>query len=287
MLWENLREEEFEGAIKASGKVCVVPIRCVEKHAQHLPVGTDVQTALHIAKEAAKLEPVVVAPPMYFGDIFGHTARGAIVLPPDLLLNLLRAYCSEIARNGFKKILFLNGHGGNKALLSYLCRCTSIQNDYVVMYRDSSCYSPRDLVNDLDAGSDFPELTEEDKAYVRDFVYSGKVVGHAGFTESVRMLKINLDAVNMDRVTAESGLATHRTDYLKDAGLLVSTRFWGVEYPNAYCGHAPERGNERFGAVILRKQIEAQAEACRLLKMDDRVLQWAEEAEQMRAWEKE
>ena len=41
MLWENLREEEFYDAIEASGGVCVVPVGCLEKHGQHLPVGTD------------------------------------------------------------------------------------------------------------------------------------------------------------------------------------------------------------------------------------------------------
>lgn len=41
MLWQNLREEEFEGAIERSGGLCVLPIGCLEKHGQHLPVGTD------------------------------------------------------------------------------------------------------------------------------------------------------------------------------------------------------------------------------------------------------
>ena len=41
MLWENLREEEFEDAIERSGGVCVMVLGCLEKHGQHLPVGTD------------------------------------------------------------------------------------------------------------------------------------------------------------------------------------------------------------------------------------------------------
>ena len=69
MEWQNLREEEFEEAVKISGGVCVVPIGCVEKHGQHLPVGTDIQTCNYVAIEAAKIEPVVVFPPMYFGDV--------------------------------------------------------------------------------------------------------------------------------------------------------------------------------------------------------------------------
>ena len=51
MEWQNLREEEFEEAVKISGGVCVcvVPIGCVEKHGQHLPVGTDAYEAEAIA----------------------------------------------------------------------------------------------------------------------------------------------------------------------------------------------------------------------------------------------
>ena len=41
MKWEYLREEEFDGAIEKSGGLCVLPIGCVEKHGQHLPVGCD------------------------------------------------------------------------------------------------------------------------------------------------------------------------------------------------------------------------------------------------------
>ncbi len=113
MLWENLREEEFDAAIEKSNKVCVVPIGCLEKHGQHLPVGTDTQTAYYIAKEATKLEDVVVFPPVYFGDVLGlYMWKGTIAFSSELLQQMLTELCAEIARNGFKKILILNGHGG-------------------------------------------------------------------------------------------------------------------------------------------------------------------------------
>ena len=63
MLWENLREEEFESAIEKSGKLCVIPIGCLEKHGQHLPVGTDNFIAKKVVYEAAKQEDVVIFDP--------------------------------------------------------------------------------------------------------------------------------------------------------------------------------------------------------------------------------
>ena len=62
MIWDNLREEEFEGAIEKSGGLCVIPIGCVEKHGQHLPVGTDYIEAMTITKAAAEIEDVVIFP---------------------------------------------------------------------------------------------------------------------------------------------------------------------------------------------------------------------------------
>ena len=286
MEWQDLREEEFEPAVKTAGGVCVVPIGCVEKHGQHLPVGTDIQTCNYVAIEAAKIEPVVVFPPMYFGDVSGHTtARGGIMLSAELLLGLLTETASEIARNGFKKILFLNGHGGNPSMLSFFTRSTQYRKkDYVVCWRNDYTYQVRHLVEDLDRGVVFPELTDEDIAYVRDFVYNKKLTGHACLNETAIMMAINGERVKLERCRAESGLPTHRTDYLKETGVLASTRFWGIEYPNSYQGDHPMGANERIGRALLRKRVEQQAEACRLLKMDDRILEWNDEWNQSSEW---
>ena len=53
MLWENLREEEFKKAVEISNGLCILPIGCLEKHGQHLPVGTDSLHGIGIAERAA------------------------------------------------------------------------------------------------------------------------------------------------------------------------------------------------------------------------------------------
>ena len=60
MLWENLREEEFDDAIARSGGLCVVPIGCLEKHGEHLPVGSDYYIAKTIIEAAAEVEDVMI-----------------------------------------------------------------------------------------------------------------------------------------------------------------------------------------------------------------------------------
>ena len=59
MLWENLREEEFQEAIEKSKGLCIVPVGCLEKHGQHMPVGTDAIQAAEFARIAAEKEYAV------------------------------------------------------------------------------------------------------------------------------------------------------------------------------------------------------------------------------------
>ncbi|MBO5295600.1 MAG: creatininase family protein [Clostridia bacterium] len=279
MLWENLREEEFYGAVEQSGKVCVIPVGCMEMHGQHLPVGTDTLTCGYIAEKAAEIEPVVVFPKLFLGDVIGlYKWKGTVTLSTKLMLDLLTEICSEVARNGFKKIVLLNGHGGNISILNTFVRSTmQTKKDYVVMMRNDFCYMVKHLAKDLENGEEFPELTEEDKQYVLDFVRNQGETGHACINETSVMMKISPETVRIDRVDAVEGRSTHQADALYEAGFKECTRFWSINQPNSYHGTAPYGANERIGAVLLRKRIEAQAAACRLLKKDDRVLEWNEE----------
>ncbi len=124
MNWEYLREEEFPKAINDAKGLCIVPIGCMEKHGQHLPVGTDGIRAMRLASRAAEIEPAVVFPnALWLGDVMGYhrhsredvnekRLHGGIGLSPELLLSVYHELCVEISRNGFRKILFLNTHGG-------------------------------------------------------------------------------------------------------------------------------------------------------------------------------
>ena len=276
MIWENLREEEFEGAIAASGGVCVVPIGCLEMHGQHLPVGTDTQTCYHIAKEAAKIEPVVVFPGQYFGSVPGLQAyKGTIDFSLELRLHMLDELCSEIARNGFKKILLLNGHGGNCATLSAFVRNTlHAKKDYLVVARNDFQYGVQRLARELRAGQKFPELTEEDVENVLDFSEHEYATGHACINETSIMLAIHPESVDLSRAAEITGMSTHRVDRLtqKPYALEGGCGFWLLNHPNSYEGEHIEMASANIGKVILRKRIEYQAEACKRLKEDDALL---------------
>ena len=279
MEWTKLRQDEFCDAVERSNGVCLIPIGCVESHGIHLPLGCDVFHGRYISAKAAEIADVCVFPEIYFGEKSGAGEYpGTIIFPTPLIWQILEQCCSEISRNGFKKIVLLNGHGGNISVLNTFVRSTmKDKKDYVVMTRNDFCYEVKHLVQDLDRGEVFPELTEEDIAYVRDFVASGSERGHACVNETSVMMKISPETVRLDRCDAVEGRSNHKADYLYNVGFKECTRFWSINQPNSYHGTAPYGANERIGEVILKKRIAAQVEACRALKKDDRVLEWNEE----------
>ena len=101
MKGEYMREEEFEGAIERSGGLCVLPIGCMDKHGQHLPVGCDSIHARGLVELAAEKEDVMIFPAaMWLGDVTSYHAlqgtlpgerrnRGGIGLKISTLLLLL------------------------------------------------------------------------------------------------------------------------------------------------------------------------------------------------------
>ena len=98
MLWENLREEEFLPMLERTHRVCAMAIGCIEKHGQHLPLGTDTLKGGRILELAAEREEVCVFPRCYFGDLQGAqsakagegTHYGYVALSSELLLQMMR-----------------------------------------------------------------------------------------------------------------------------------------------------------------------------------------------------
>ncbi len=92
--------------------VCVMVVGCVEHHGKHLPLGQDMIHTAGVVELAAQKEPVVIFPHMYFSEKQGAGEfKGTIIFSTRLMLDLLKESCSEMARNGFKKIILVNGHG--------------------------------------------------------------------------------------------------------------------------------------------------------------------------------
>src|SRR6195256_4560784 len=134
--WDELTASEWPKALEMSKQTCILPIGILEKHGPHVPIGSDLIQVREWAARATKKEYAVVFPDYFYGQI--NEARhqpGTFCLPSKLVLELLDATCQEIARNGFDKIVIINGHGGNPELLRYFIQSQlEHRRDYAVYF---------------------------------------------------------------------------------------------------------------------------------------------------------
>ena len=121
--WEELTAADFRSAIEMSKGTCVLPFGILEKHGPHLPLGTDLIDVRYASLGATDEEYAVVFPEYYFGQIFeAKHEPGTVAYSADLQMRLLQETTDEMARNGCKKILIVNGHGGNEHLLPFFAQ---------------------------------------------------------------------------------------------------------------------------------------------------------------------
>lgn len=282
MRWEYMREEEFAPLIERAHGVCALVVGCLEKHGQHLPVGTDTLEGSKVLDLASEREEICIFPDVYFGDLQANRAKpvsegfpyGFVAFSAELLLQMMREICDEIGRNGFTKILICNTHGGNCAFLANFIRAVRAERKpYDVFLFTDGSIKPRDVLAAItERGRDaFPAITDSDVAYLEDFVARSKVDGHAGFNETARIMSGFPELVRMDRCEAESGLSVGVSDPLTEVGLQWGAA-WSVNFPNAYAGHAPTGLTPAIADAVLELHVDRLVRAIRVLK-DDSIVQ--------------
>lgn len=94
----------------------VIPVAAVEQHGHHLPVYTDSLLLGEVVRRVeSRLGPrALFAPLQWLGNSHHHLDfPGTLSASPRLYLDLLRELAENLLVHGFKRIVFLNGHGGN------------------------------------------------------------------------------------------------------------------------------------------------------------------------------
>lgn len=94
----------------------IVPVAAVEQHGHHLPVYTDSLLLGEVVRrtEAMLGDRALFAPLQWLGNSHHHfDFPGTLSAGPRLYLDLLRELAENVMAHGFKRIVFLNGHGGN------------------------------------------------------------------------------------------------------------------------------------------------------------------------------
>jgi creatinine amidohydrolase len=114
-------------ALDKTDGVVILPIGAVEQHGHHLPLLTDtliVNRMLDAALAALPDEVIAwVLPTLPYGKSNEHTGfPGTVSLSAQTLMAVLHDIARSLADAGFRRLAFLNGHGGNSALLEVMAR---------------------------------------------------------------------------------------------------------------------------------------------------------------------
>jgi creatinine amidohydrolase len=115
--WAHLKASELRD-LAAREAIVVLPVAAMEQHGPHLPVMVDTLLCGEVARRAAERasgsRPVVVAPTVWSGLSEHHMPfGGTFTLDFATFKSLIECLCRSLLRHGFRRVLLLNGHGGN------------------------------------------------------------------------------------------------------------------------------------------------------------------------------
>jgi creatinine amidohydrolase len=241
--WEELTASDFRTGIERSQGTCLLPIGILEKHGPHLPIGTDLLDVRYAALHAAEQEYAVVFPEYYFGQIAeARHEPGTVAYSRSMQLALLQETTDEMARNGCKKLLIVNGHGGNDSLLPYFAQTQLDKaHDYVVYV--------------------FDERTPQHGGPER----KTKIDMHAGESETSKMMVSRPDLVHADRAANESG-ADQARQKLPEG--VYTGIWWYTRFPFHYSGDGTAATKE-LGEFQMNWWIDSLVKAIQAVKADD------------------
>jgi creatinine amidohydrolase len=185
---EMTREEIRQVAPSATA---VLPTAAIEQHGPHLPVCTDTVLCETVARQAAaranEHARVVVAPTLQFGNSHHHYPfPGVLSLKTTTFVGAVTDVLEGLVRSGFKRLVVLNGHGGNS---------------------NPNGLAGQDFVNRLGnpaavATGDYWNIARE---ALTDVMPSKLIPGHAGRFEAALIMAVRPDLVNREALDAMSG----------------------------------------------------------------------------------
>lgn len=199
---------EVRDAIRGNVPV-VFPLGSVEQHGPHLPLGTDGYISSSFAQRLAELHRIIVAPTVFYAAYSvprsggGRTFAGSIGLANSTLTAVLRTIVSECFRQGFKRLVLLNGHVENAE--------PAFQSLEELLgpggaYHDPTNQSARALLVNW-----WHFLYDEDLAYMFEGDFPGFEAEHAGILETSLMEELFPELVRAEHKAA--GGATRTVPY--------------------------------------------------------------------------
>ena len=242
---ENYTWKDARRIFKKS-KVALIPVGSTEQHGPHLPLGTDFLTAQGLAQSVANRAAVVCTPVVPVGVSSHHRQFwGTLWVSPEIFRGYLYEIALSLGYHGKRRIIFVNGHGGNSSSLLEVCRKLKFEGIYSVLYEWWTA----------------PLVVELQK---RLFKSNG---GHADAIETAIMLAIQPQLVKSDRIREAARGASREFGITKfGAQLTVDT----IDFSRSGATLDPREATVETG-----KQIRSAAEDSLF-----RLVGWLEKAKQ-------
>jgi creatinine amidohydrolase len=176
------------GELDRERTVAILPTAAVEQHGPHLPLDTDTFLCTRVVEAAAAQAqaggPVLVAPTQAYGSSAHHMGfAGTLTLTAGTFLASVRELCGSLVAHGFRRLLVVNGHGGNSALAREAVQLLALD------------------ARVLAAAADYWALARETAAEVRDSPPGG--MAHACEFETSLMLYLRPESVRNELVRRE------------------------------------------------------------------------------------
>ena len=173
----------------AEDRVCLIPVGTLEDHGHHLPIDADLRIVGEICRRTAEeaADETVLLPAVPHGYSPHHMDfPGPITIAWDTFTRYLTDVGMSLAHHGFRRLLFLNGHGSNQNLVETAARLMMVEHSDTLAAAAFYLTSPESLAA-------IDDLRESDRGGM----------AHACELETSLYLAIDPDAVDMDLAVDE------------------------------------------------------------------------------------
>ncbi len=218
--WAEVSAHDFAAA-QANGlaaqTIAVLPVAAVEQHGPHLPLSVDATLLQGVIDAALPLLPndlpVLFLPPQNIGFSTEHSNYpGTLTLSPATIIALWTELGACVARAGIRKLLLLNGHGGQVSVMDIVARELRVQHGLMVY--SSSWFS----------------LPLSDEVNAQFSAQEHRFGIHAGQIETSMMLHLAPKTVHMERAENWRSTSQDRAEQFNILGNGRSAKMgWAIE----------------------------------------------------------
>ncbi|MBI3944366.1 MAG: creatininase family protein [Armatimonadetes bacterium] len=226
--WPQLRDVSRETVVMA-------PVASCEQHGPFLPFFTDtiLLEAVTTRAEARLGDEALLLPTQWLGASQHHLPYGTITADVNTHARLVLEICESVLRDGFRRVLVLNGHGGNANPVQMALRQLDVRHPDAVL-----------------AGASYWEVAGAEIAAILEG--PRKTAGHACEMETAMMLHLRPDLVCRERIADGERVPAPA---LRGVSIARNAAEWGKDGVLGFPTHASAAKGERLMAAIVDRVV--------------------------------